>query len=108
MPGMDRVLLLPIEFFYFFPFILGPITGAVCGMVMRNLRLWHGLLLGFVFGPVMAIPTFIIALVSWASTGSDEMNAGAQQAHTLLMLLVIPAACGLCFLVSRMRKELGD
>lgn len=98
-------MLLPIEVFYFLPFILGPIAGGVCGRLMRNLRLWHGLLLGCVFGPVTAIPTFIIALITWASTGSDEMTASAQRAHLFVMALAILLACGLCFWVSRVRQE---
>ena len=102
---MSDEFLLPIEVFYFAPFLIGPVTGGICGKVMSNLRVWHGLLLGVFLGPVTVVPTFAIALVSWASTGSDEMSAGAQVIHFLVILCVIPATWGLCFLVSRLREE---
>ena len=74
---MSDEFLLPIEAFYFAPFLIAPVTGGICGMVMSNLRVWHGMLLGVVLGTVTVIPTFAIALISWASTGSDEMSPGA-------------------------------
>lgn len=104
---MSDELLLPIEAFYFAPFLIGPVTGGICGIVISNLRIWHGLLLGVVLGPVTVIPTFAIALLSWASTGSDEMSGGAQWIHLVVVICVIPVTWGLCFLVSRMREEPG-
>ena len=102
---MSDEFLLPIEVFYFAPFLIGPVTGGICGKAMSNLRVWHGLLLGVFLGPVTVIPTFAIALVSWASTGSDAMSTGAQVIHFLVILCVIPATWGLCFLVGRLREE---
>ena len=105
---MSEQFLLPIEAFYFAPFLVGPVTGGICGIVISNLRMWHGLLLGVFLGPVTVIPTFAIALLSWASTGSDEMSAGAQRIHLLVVICVIPATWGLCFLISRMREAADD
>ena len=78
---MNDELLLPIEAFYFAPFLVGPITCGIWAMVIANLRIWHGLLLGVFMGPATVIPTFAIVRISWASTGSDDMSAGAQRIH---------------------------
>lgn len=105
---MGDETLLPIEVFYCLPFVLGPIVGGICGTIMSNLRVWHGLLLGVVPGPVTAVPTLAVSLISWVNTGSDEMSAGAHFIHLLVVLCVIPATWGLCFLVSRTREEAED
>lgn len=97
--------LLPIEVFYLMPFVLGPIIGCICGMVMSNIRVWHGLLLGVAPGPVMLVPTLTIAIISWVNTGTDDMTAGAHLAHLMVVSCVIPATWALCFLVSRVREE---
>ena len=98
-------MLLPAEFFYAAPFVLGPVAGAVCGLVMSNLRVWHGLLLGLVMGPVAAILTVAVAILAWVNTGTDEMTTGGQQAHLVVMAFVIPVTCGLCFWVSKVRED---
>ena len=102
---MGNEFLLPVEAFYYLPFFLGPITGGVCAVFMSNLRIWHGLLLGVGLGPVTAVPTFVVAIISWVNTGSEDMTTGAFRMHLLVVLCVIPATWGLCFLVSRMRQE---
>lgn len=46
-------------------------------MVTSDLRACHGPLLGACLGPFTVIPTFAIASVSWASTGSGGISASA-------------------------------
>ena len=64
--------------FYLLPFVLGPIIGCICGMLMSNIRVRHGLLLGVVPGPVMLVPTLTIAIISWVNTGTNDMTTAAH------------------------------
>ena len=105
---MGNEFLLPVEAFYYLQFFLGPITGGVCAVFMSNLRIWHGLLLGVGLGPVTAVPTFVVTIISWVNTGSEDMTTGAFRMHLLVILCVIPATWGLCALVNRMREGLND
>ena len=85
------------------PYVFGLVTGLICGASMPNLRVWHGLLLGFALGPVTNIVQVFGAVYGSLALEHTPMPADPVAIGSLLMFLVVPSTWGLCFLVNRAR-----